>query len=188
MASPNQQTGAFDQVAKPTRNPQDTKDVTVSHVLGEITWLMSQSRRHSSFSIADLAWFAMPPIAGRQFHLFRDGGRPVGVALWGFPPPAAEERLAKALPSPANPLGPGDWTGGANLWLVDLIAPFATVENRQVELMLGDLMIGPLKGREFRMLRLDPVTGAGSAAVITADAGQRLISEIAAALPRGQMQ
>lgn len=187
-ASSNQSTGAFDQVAKPSLNPPAGKDVTVSHVLGEITWLMSQSLRHSAFSIADLAWFAMPAIASRQFHLFRDGDRPVGAALWGFPPAAAEERLSKALPSPVNPIGPSDWSGGPNLWLVDLVAPFATTGNRQLEIMLGDLMTGPFKGREFRMLRLDPLTAAGSVAVIGADAGQRLIAEIAAAIPGASLQ
>jgi cytolysin-activating lysine-acyltransferase len=150
--------------------------------LGEITWLITQSARHRHFQAAELTWLLLPPIIARQFHIFRQGERPIGAALWGFPPPDAEARLSNALPSPTNRLGPEEWTGGGPLWLVDLIAPFATAENRHLELMLGDLMTGPFKGKEFRMLRIDPETGAGSAAVVGADAGQRLVADIAAAM------
>ncbi len=164
-----------------TRTPT-TGQVTISQILGEITWLITQSPRHGGFPVAELSWLVLPPIASRQFHIFRQGERPIGVALWAFPPPAAEARLGKSLPSPSNRLAPDEWTGGGPLWLVDLIAPFATAENRHIELMLGDLVTGPFKNREFRMLRIDPGTGEGSAATIGADAGQRLVAEIAAAM------
>ncbi len=160
--------------------------VTVSQVFGELTWLVSQSPRHAAFHVADLTWLLMPPIAARQFHLFRDGNRPVGAALWAAPPPAAEERIAKQPLSPQNRLEVDEWTGGERLWLAELLAPSATAENRQIEVMLGDLMTGPFKGREFRMLRLDPETGDGSAAVIGADAGNELVSRIAKVIRRGQ--
>jgi cytolysin-activating lysine-acyltransferase len=159
-----------------------TSQVTVSQILGEITWLITQSARHGRFPAAELSWLVLPPIAARQFFLFREGERPIGAALWGFPPPEAEARLSNALPSPTNRLAPEEWTGGGPLWLVDLIAPFATADNRHIELMLGDLMTGPFKGKEFRMLRIDPATGAGSAAVVGADAGQRLVAQIADAM------
>ncbi len=159
--------------------------LTVSHVLGELTWLASQSARHAAFNVADLAWFLMPPIALRQFHLFRDGARPVGAALWAFPPPAAEERLSAEMPSPHNKLEQKDWSGGTNLWLVDLIAPFATPQNRQLEVMLGDLLTGPFKGKEFRMLRIDAEKGTPSTAVVATDAGEKLIAGMAATLRAG---
>jgi cytolysin-activating lysine-acyltransferase len=156
--------------------------VTVSHVFGELAWLVAQSARHEDFRASDLVWLLMPPIIKRQFHLFRDGARPVGAALWAFPGEAAEARLASAPLAPANPLAEGDWSSGGPLWLVELIAPFASAENRQIEVMLADLMTGPFKGKEFRMLRIDPATRAGSAAAISADAGRQLVTEIAGAL------
>lgn len=166
----------------PATETSKTNQVTVSQILGEITWLITQSARHGTFPAAELSWLLLPPIAARQFHIFRQGERPIGAALWGFPPPDAETRLSSALPSPTNRLAPEDWTAGGPLWLVDLIAPFATEENRHIELMIGDLVTGPFKNREFRMLRIDPATGAGSAATIDADAGRRLVTQIAAAM------
>lgn len=163
-----------------------TNQVTVSQILGEITWLVTQSARHGGFPAAELSWLLLPPIASRQFHIFREGERPIGAALWGFPPPDAEARLSKALPSPSNRLAPEEWAGGGPLWLVDLIAPFATEENRHKELMIGDLVTGPFKGREFRMLRIDPETGEGSAAIVGSDAGRRLVAEIAGAMKGGK--
>lgn len=166
----------------PATGAPPTGQVTISQVLGEITWLITQSARHGSYPVAELSWLVLPPIAARQFHIFRQGERPIGAALWAFPPPAAEARLGEALPSPSNRLAPEEWTGGGPLWLVDLVAPFATAENRHIELMLGDLMTGPFKGRAFRMLRIDPETGAGSVAIVEADAGNRLVAEMAAAM------
>jgi hypothetical protein len=44
---------------------------TVSAVLGEMVWLLTQSKRHAqAFFIADLEWMAMPPILLQQFRLF----------------------------------------------------------------------------------------------------------------------
>ena len=55
---------------------------TVSHLLGEITWLMTQSPLHKAMQIGDIEWLAMPALIHRQFYIFRDGDRPVGLALW----------------------------------------------------------------------------------------------------------
>jgi len=156
--------------------------VTVSQVFGEIVWLLTQSPRHSQYSVQDLGWLLMPPVMKRQFHLFRDGVRPVGAALWAYPGEGAERRLAAKALSASNPLDERDWSAGGPLWLVDLIAPFATADNRQIEVMLADLMTGPFKGKEFRMLRVDPAGGAGSVAVIPADAGRQLVNQMSSAL------
>lgn len=155
------------------------RPVLVSEVLGELAWLMSQSPRHGAFPVAEINWLLMPPIMQKQFHLFREGSRPVGAALWAFPPADAEARLARALASPDNRLRDDEWQGGEHLWLVDLIAPFATAENRQIEIMIADLMTGPFKGKEFRMLTIDPSTGQGSATIVDANAGGRLASQTA---------
>lgn len=162
------------------------KPVTVSHVFGEIAWLVSQSARHSAFKVSDLAWLVMPAIATRQFHLFRDGDTPLGVALWCYPTSEGEKVLSRDLLSPENKLHPDEWAGGANLWLVDIVAPFATLANRQLELMLGDLMTGPLKGREFRMLRTDVEAGSLNFTIVDDQAGSRLVGEMAAAIRRRQ--
>src|SRR3954454_639170 len=43
---------------------------TVSQVLGEITWLFTQSPRHKSIPVGDLEWLVMPAILLKQFRIF----------------------------------------------------------------------------------------------------------------------
>src|SRR6266481_635094 len=50
---------------------------TVSQVLGEITWLMTQSPRHKALALGDLEWLVMPGILLKQFRIFYKGEQPV---------------------------------------------------------------------------------------------------------------
>lgn len=121
-------------------------------VLGEIAWPISQSARHSEFRVTDLGWFVMPSIQRRNFHLFCGGDRPVGVVLQAFSLVDREGHLAARCVSVGYWHEKQDWSGGDGLWLVDLVAPFATQGNRRLELMFTDLLVGPFKGCEFHML------------------------------------
>src|SRR4051812_11769171 len=56
----------------------------VAQVLGGIAWLMRQSPRHKALTLGDLEWLVMPAILLRQFRIFYQGDRPVGVALWAL--------------------------------------------------------------------------------------------------------
>lgn len=152
--------------------------VTVSHVLGEITWLISQSLLHRNLRVADLAWLVMPALTHGQFHLFRDDNKPIGVALWANVDAEGERKIAEGLLQPGNQLSEADWIGGDRLWLVDLIAPFANAENRHRELMFADLVTGKLKGQAFRTMRLDPASGDRKVVEVAAEAGDALVSRI----------
>lgn len=48
---------------------------------------------------------------------------------------------------------------GGTLWLVDLICPFHTPENKMADQMLADLIQGPFKGKKFKFHHTDPATG-----------------------------
>jgi cytolysin-activating lysine-acyltransferase len=52
-----------------------------------------------------------------------------------------------------------DWRSGDRVWLVELISPFATPQNKLFEAMLLDLMQGPFKQTPFHLHRTDPATG-----------------------------
>ncbi|MBP8670818.1 MAG: toxin-activating lysine-acyltransferase [Sphingobium sp.] len=67
------------------------------------------------------------------------------------------------------------------MWLVDLIAPFADAENKQREIMIADLITGPLNGKEFRFHQTDPNTGKCTVQTVTADAGEKLKAAVEAA-------
>lgn len=154
---------------------------TISHLLGEMAWLMTQSPIHRAMQIDALEWLCMPALIKRQFYLFRDGDRPVGLALWAKCTAAAAKKLDGGMIEPENRLTPDEWDGGDQIWLVDLIAPFATNANRQREIMIADLISGPLKGQEFRFHQSDPKTGQRSVQTVDADAGEKLKAAVEAA-------
>lgn len=156
--------------------------VTISHLLGEMAWLLTQSPLHRHLPIDALEWLAMPPLIHRQFYIFRDGEKPIGLALWAKCGVEAEAKLQKGMIEPENRLTLEEWTNGETIWLVDLVAPFADAQNKHREIMLADLVSGPLAGKAFNFHQTDPRTGARTVQTISADAGERLKSAIEAAI------
>ena len=155
---------------------------TVSHMLGEMTWLLTQSPLPRGFAIGDIEWLLMPALIHQQFYVFRDGDKPVGLALWARCNAQAEEKLQRGVVEPANRLTLEEWVSGDRVWLIDLIAPFATVENHHREVMVADLISGPLRGQPFRFHQTDPATGKRTIQTVEADAGEKLKSVIEASL------
>ena len=192
MAKETAQNGADGATASsaadaPVFDPKKTDEAakrrpTVSHMLGEIVWLLTQSPTHKHFAMTDLEWLIMPPLLLEQYRVFHGETTPVGLALWAWLSPEAEAKLNAG----AGRLRPDEWRAGGlgvahlqdalgggdggadgaqagktqgNLWLVDLIAPFATPDNKMVEAMLADLMQTAFKGQTFRFHKTDPATG-----------------------------
>lgn len=156
--------------------------VTISHLLGEMAWLLTQSPLHKALQIGDLEWLVMPALIHRQFYIFRDGDRPVGLALWARCGPEAEAKLDRGMIEPENRLTPDEWVSGETIWLVDLVAPFADGANKQREIMMADLISGPLKGQDFKFHQTDPQTGRRTARSVDADAGEKLREAVEAAM------
>lgn len=156
------------QAAAVGSNPQDpNQGKTMGNMLGEIVWLMTQSAGHKHFALSDLEWMVMPALLLEQYRIFRNGTQPLGVALWAYLGPEAEEKLTTG-----GRLRPDEWAvgmkldpkkgamrqPGGSLWLVDLIAPFHTPDNKMADKMLADLMQGPFKGKKFKFHHTDPKT------------------------------
>ena len=93
---------------------------TVSQVLGEITWLMTQSPRHKAIALGDLEWLVMPAILLRQFRIFYKGEQPVGVALWAL----VDDLVAKRIDAGDKRLAAVEWKSGINMRIIDVVAPF----------------------------------------------------------------
>lgn len=100
--------------------PAEPAPKTVSQVLGEIAWLVTQSPRHKSITLGDLEWLVMPAILLRQFRLFYKGAQPVGVALWAL----ADATVAKRIDAGDNRLTAVEWKSGTYMRIVDIVAPF----------------------------------------------------------------
>ena len=157
---------------------------TVSHLLGEMAWLLTQSPLHKALAIGDLEWLVMPALIHQQFYTFRDGGQPIGLALWAKCDAAAEKKLQQGMLEPEHRLTLEQWVSGDRIWLVDLIAPFANEANRHREIMIADLISGPLRGKAFSFHVTDPKTGVRRVQKVEADAGDRLKQVIEEALER----
>ncbi|MBI3699145.1 MAG: toxin-activating lysine-acyltransferase [Afipia sp.] len=93
---------------------------TVSQVLGEIVWLMTQSPRHKSIALGDLEWLLMPAILLKQFRIFYKGEQPVGVAIWAL----VDDLVAKRIDANDKRLTAVEWKSGTNMRVIDIVAPF----------------------------------------------------------------
>jgi cytolysin-activating lysine-acyltransferase len=101
---------------------------TVSQLLGEITWLMTQSPRHKSIPLGDLEWLVMPAVLLKQFRMFYKGEQPVGVAVWAL----VDDLVAKRIDAGEKRLTVVEWKSGANMRILDVVAPFgAEAEMRE---------------------------------------------------------
>jgi cytolysin-activating lysine-acyltransferase len=116
VLSANGSTTSADQAQSQT----DAPPKTVSQVLGEIIWLMTQSPRHKTTPLGDLEWLVMPALLLRQFRIFYKGEQPVGVALWAL----ADDLVAKRIDANNTRLTAVEWKSGSNLRIVELVAPF----------------------------------------------------------------
>lgn len=133
-----------------TQAPTPRPAKTISHVLGEIVWLMTQSPLHKQLFVGDLEWFAMPPILLEQFRVFygptqpgHTGARtPAACALWAF----VSSETAARLEAGATKLAPHEWKAPeGEPWLVELVAPFGAQEE-----ILRDLAANVFKDRPFK--------------------------------------
>ncbi|MEM6833334.1 MAG: toxin-activating lysine-acyltransferase [Pseudomonadota bacterium] len=86
--------------------------------------------------------------------------QPVGYATWAYLSEEAEAKLIAGADSGSGArLRPDEWKSGDRLWLVDLVTPTATPDNKVAEACLADLLQGPLKGKRVKFHRTDPETG-----------------------------
>lgn len=134
---------------------QATIRPTISHMLGEIIWLMSQSPLHRHFAISDLDWMVAPAVANGQYRVFRSGKKPVGVAFWAYVNDETNARLTNGK----GRIRPDEWKNGNHLWLIEVISPFSTAENKITEAIFADLVNNSFKGKQFRFSKTNPKTG-----------------------------
>jgi cytolysin-activating lysine-acyltransferase len=104
----------------PTQSQAEPPPKTVAQVLGEIIWLMTQSPRHKAIPLGDLEWLVMPAILLRQFRIFYQGERPVGVALWAL----ADDLVTRRIDGGDTRLAAMEWKSGTNMRIIDIVAPF----------------------------------------------------------------
>lgn len=135
--------------------PQARGPKTVAQMLGEITWLLTQSPLHKQLFVGDLEWFCMPPLMLEQFRLFYGPNTPAAVTFWAFVSEETEARLKDG----AHRLRPDEWKGGDRLWMMELVAPFGAQDE-----ILADLSRNVFPDRSFKYHRIN---GSGQREIVT---------------------
>lgn len=130
----------------PTPPLHSAADKTIAQMLGEVTWLLTQSPIHKQMFVGDLEWFCMPPIIHRTFRMFYGPQTPVACALFAHASKDTDERLVAG----AHKLRPDEWVGGDIPWLIELIAPFGGQDE-----ILADFSKAIFPGKPFKYHRIN---------------------------------
>ncbi|QCO07283.1 toxin-activating lysine-acyltransferase [Azospirillum argentinense] len=101
------------------------KERDIFHLVGASIALMSQSKFHRTWSVADIERLIVPPIQLGQCRLYRVDNRPIGLVTWAFFDVTAE----RAFHDGTRKIQAPDWHSGNRLWIIDFIAPFGGARN-----------------------------------------------------------
>ncbi len=112
-------------------------------LLGPICFLAMNSSAHRFMFIADFEWRILPPVVFDQAKVYMREEQPIAFASWAFLSEEAAERYRKI-----GRLAPKDWKSGDEAWLIDVIAPFGSVEEIVKDLKTNT----PLAGKTTKML------------------------------------
>lgn len=143
--------------AQSTAGEGTSRKKTVSEVLGEMVWILTQSPIHKQLFLGDLEWFIMPPLVLEQFRIFNGPQHPVAFALWATVNEETEQRLIQG----AHKLRADEWKNGDRPWLIELVAPFGGQDE-----IMADFSAHIFPGRGFKFHRVN-------------DQGQREVADYA---------
>lgn len=115
-----------------TDDHDDYSKRTVSDVLGQIVWLMTQSADHRGLFLSDLEWSVMPALLGKQFKIYHHEGQPKAAVFWAM----VDEDTHARLKTTVNPkLRLSEWRSGTIPVVIDAIAPFGNREKLKAEFL-----------------------------------------------------
>ncbi len=118
--------------------------IAIESTLGAISILSMKSQSHRYVFTGDYEWLFLPPVALKQFVLFRNSkNEPIAFVSWAL----VNEEVEKRISSGTTKLQPKDWKSGDKIYIMDIISPFAS--QKEVLIQLNE---NQLKGKEARVL------------------------------------
>jgi hemolysin-activating ACP:hemolysin acyltransferase len=141
---------AAESAAPAAQAPRPTRANPVSTAFGDMVALLAKSPAHKHFSLGDLEWLLLPPVALNQFALVDaklPNGQTVlaGFVLWAQVAPDVDARLAQNQRYPVR-LHPNEWRSGDNLWIIDAVGNPKVIQN-----FIGELAKNAFGGKQFKM-------------------------------------
>jgi hemolysin-activating ACP:hemolysin acyltransferase len=123
--------------------------------VGEVTTVLSRSARHKHYSLADIEWMVLPPVALGQFYVAEAmhkelGFRvPIAVVTWALVSEDVDLRLRGTANQPVR-LRPDEWQSGDIGWLID-----AAGDGRGLDSALQWLSTGPFRQSALNLIKQD---------------------------------
>ena len=121
--------------------------------IGEIVTILSRSPAHKHYSLADIEWMVLPPVAAGQFYVVetahqQQGFRaPIAFVAWAFVSEEVDARLSAQVGGPRVLLRPDEWMSGDVAWLI-----FAVGHADGVNEALRWLKEGPFRDRPLKLV------------------------------------
>lgn len=136
-------------MTKETKERQDQKGNIPNHIgmestLGAVCLLTTKSPAYRYIFSGDYEWMIIPPIASKQFSLFRNKkSEPIAFVSWASVNEEVENRLLLGN----SKLTPRDWTSGDKLYIIDIISPFVAVPE------ILELIQDQFKDKDIKLLK-----------------------------------
>lgn len=119
--------------------------ISLESALGAVSMLAMKSANHKYLFVSDYEWLVMPPVALKQFVLFRtEKNEPIAFISWA----SINEDVEKRLLSGSIKLKPQEWNSGDKLYIMDMISPFGI--GKEILKQLNEKMF---KDKDVRIIR-----------------------------------
>ncbi|MDD2840399.1 MAG: toxin-activating lysine-acyltransferase [Rickettsiales bacterium] len=119
--------------------------ISLESALGAVSMLAMKSANHKYLFVSDYEWLVIPPVALKQFVLFRtEKNEPIAFISWA----SINEDVEKRLLSGSIKLKPQEWNSGDKFYIIDMISPFGI--GKEILKQLNDKMF---KDKDVRIIR-----------------------------------
>lgn len=104
-----------------------------TRALGQITWLMTTSKRHRALNIVWLEAHVIAPLVFKQVRVILKEKRPVAAIIWAY----ASKTVAQKIADGGYDMRLEDWRSGPEVTVVECISPFGH-EQRFIDAFLAE--------------------------------------------------
>ena len=119
--------------------------IAMESAIGSVLLIASKSLAHKYIFTGDYEWMIIPPIATKQFVLFRNkNNEPIAFVSFA----SINDEVEKRLLGGSKKLAPADWSSGKKFYIIDVISPFAPASQISKELSENQF-----KNKEINLLK-----------------------------------
>jgi hemolysin-activating ACP:hemolysin acyltransferase len=117
--------------------------------------VLSRSPVHKHYSLADIEWMVMPPVATGQSYVVEIADKergfraPIAAVTWALVSQEVDTRLREAAGQRVR-LRPDEWKSGEIGWLIDAVG-----KGQGLDAALDWLKTGPFKERPLNLIARD---------------------------------